>query len=142
MPPPIRCGSHSTYQAPPHQSLPPRGKVARRKPGRMRGQEAGFPTSGKRTDVAAPHQSKIKDFCQLLPREKPNPLRHGLRRATSPRGRGKGCGVPSPARSAACCRSPPGSGEGFCCGEEMINLSQKPGGSRNKSRGKLVNMSI
>ncbi len=101
-----------------------------------------FTTSGEKTNVAAPYQSKIKDFCQLLPREKPNPLRHGLRRATSPRGRGKGCGVSSPARSAACCCSPPGSGEGLCCGEEMINLSQKPGGSRNKSRGKLVNMSI
>ena len=31
-----------------------------------------FTTSGEKTNVAAPHQSKIGDFCQLLPREKPN----------------------------------------------------------------------
>ena len=46
----------------------------------------------QKSNVSTPHQSKIKDFCQLLPREKPNPLRHGWRRATSPIGRGK-CGV-------------------------------------------------
>ena len=47
----------------------------------------------QKSNVSTPHQSKIKDFCQLLPKEKPNPLRHGWRRATSPIGRGKG-GVP------------------------------------------------
>ena len=158
LPPPTRCVYVSSYPVPPHRSLPPRGKVARRKPGRMRGRavcllpaakeptlqplisqkskifasfphrgklilngpgqkafsaavdgktfplggrwpgEAGsdegpgsvFTASGKRTNVAAPHQSKIGDFCQLLPREKPNPLRHGFAVPPLPGGEARG----------------------------------------------------
>ncbi len=162
MPPPIRCVSHSTSINAPHQSLPPWGKVARRKPGRMRGRAVCLLPAAKKPTLQPLISQKSKIFASFSPgrsltlsvtayavpplpegeaRGAENPLRHGFAVLPLPGG-GKGGGVPSLSRSAACCCSPPGSGEGLCCGEEMINLSQKPGGSRNKSRGKLVNMSI
>ena len=73
MPPPTRCVPLRTHQVPPHQSLPPRGKVARRKPGRMRGAAQSLPPAPKIQRAHPPHQSKIKDFCQLPPRGKPFP---------------------------------------------------------------------
>ena len=78
---------------PPSSTAPkpsPSGEGGSPQARRMRGGSAKATTSGKNPTFFTPYQSKIKDFCQLLPREKPNPLRHGLRRATPPIGRGKG----------------------------------------------------
>ncbi len=64
-------GFHSgTSQVPPHQGLPPLGGRCPALAGSDEGTGSMFTVSGKKTNVAAPHQSKIKDFCQLPPRGK------------------------------------------------------------------------
>ena len=57
---------HPGTQVPPHQGLPPLGG---RCPA-LAAAGSAFIASSERTNVAAPHQSKIKDFCQLPPRGK------------------------------------------------------------------------
>ena len=67
MPPPTRCVYVSSHPVPPHQSLPPRGKVARRKPGRMRGGSVKATTSGKKPTFPPLISQKSKIFASFSP---------------------------------------------------------------------------
>ena len=67
MPPPIRCVSHSTSINAPHQNLPPRGKVARRKPGRMRGQAVCLLPAAKKPTLQPLISQKSEIFASFSP---------------------------------------------------------------------------
>ena len=87
---PLRHVSSSTAPKP-----SPSGEGGPALAGSDEGTGSAFIASSKRTNVAAPHQSKIKDFCQLPPRGKlslnvprQNSFSTAVDRKTFPRGEG------------------------------------------------------
>ncbi len=66
-PSPIRCGSHSTYQAPPHQSLPPSGEGGPAKAGSDEGPGQCVYCQRQKNQRCSPSSVKNQRFLPASP---------------------------------------------------------------------------